>query len=78
MKTDRQIRSFAKALSWRICATITTIIISYFVTHSFKFALSIGLIEVVTKFFLYYLHERVWQKCTFGHIQPTACIEDEV
>ncbi|MEM9243160.1 MAG: DUF2061 domain-containing protein [Pseudomonadota bacterium] len=50
-----------KAVSWRIVATTTTIVISYFITGSAKYALSIGMIEVVAKIILYYMHERLWQ-----------------
>jgi uncharacterized membrane protein len=59
-------RSFAKAISWRTTGTIDTMVISWFVTGSIKFAVSIGLVEVVTKSLLYYVHERVWLKIPFG------------
>lgn len=58
---DSHSRSVLKAVSWRVLATFTTIIISYFVTHKLSYALSIGSIEVVAKLFLYYGHERLWQ-----------------
>lgn len=32
-------------------------------------AVSIGSIEVVTKMFLYYLHERAWNATDFGRIK---------
>ncbi|PHQ81683.1 MAG: hypothetical protein COB66_01600 [Coxiella sp. (in: Bacteria)] len=57
---DTRKRSIAKALSWRILATLTTILISYVVTHKIGAAITIGSIEVVTKIFLYYAHERMW------------------
>lgn len=57
---ESHIRSFTKAFSWRVLATLTTMIISYFVTGSIAVALSIGSIEVVAKIFLYYFHERLW------------------
>lgn len=57
---DSHKKSFAKAVSWRILATLTTIIISYAVTHHIGAALSIGSIEVFVKIALYYGHERVW------------------
>ena len=57
---DHHLKSVLKALSWRIIATLTTMIISYFITHSLKFAVSIGSIEVASKVVLYYFHERIW------------------
>jgi uncharacterized membrane protein len=66
-------RSFAKAISWRVTGTIDTMIISWFITGSAKFAVSIGLVEVITKSLLYYAHERAWLKIPFGRkAAPTA------
>ena len=59
-ESDKPIKSFIKSLSWRIVGTLDTIIISYFITGKFSFAVSIGSIEVITKTVLYYFHERLW------------------
>lgn len=53
-------RSLAKALTWRVTATLTTALIAYFVTGEVKTAVLIGGIEFVLKFIIYYCHERVW------------------
>lgn len=58
---ESRMRSILKGLTWRILATTTTGIIAYYVTGSIKPALAIGGVEFVTKFFIYYLHERAWQ-----------------
>jgi len=63
---DKTSRSVWKTISWRIIATMDTVIISYLITGSLKMAASIGSIEVVTKVFLYYYHERAWNKISFG------------
>lgn len=60
-------RSFAKAVSWRIAASIDTFIISFFVTGKFSLASAIAAVEVVTKIVIYYLHERAWAAITWGH-----------
>lgn len=52
--------SFVKGITWRIIGTLDTIIISYFITGQWKFALSIGSVEVFTKIILFYFHDRVW------------------
>ena len=57
---DTCCRSILKALSWRVCATITTIIIFYVLTGKLVLALGAGGIEVVVKLLLYYFHERIW------------------
>jgi uncharacterized membrane protein len=53
-------RSLAKALTWRITATLTTAAIAYVVTGELKTAAMIGGIEFVLKFMTYYGHERAW------------------
>lgn len=53
-------RSLAKALTWRITATLTTAVIAYFVTGELSTAAVIGGIEFILKFFIYYGHERAW------------------
>lgn len=64
--SEKHSRSVVKALSWRATGTIDTIVVSYFVTGKVKLALSIGFVELFTKIGLYYVHERVWNKISFG------------
>ena len=59
-------RSVAKAVSWRVLATLTTAGLVYATTGELSLALTVGALEVVAKFALYYVHERAWQKITFG------------
>jgi uncharacterized membrane protein len=59
-RIDKPVKSFLKAVSWRIVGTIDTMMISYFVTGKLSLAFTIGSVEVITKTFLYYFHERVW------------------
>jgi len=50
----------------KIIASCDTILISYLITGSIAIAASIGSIEVLTKMFLYYFHERAWDRVSFG------------
>jgi uncharacterized membrane protein len=59
-------RSLAKTISWRVAATIDTFLISLFITGSFAWASSIASIEVLTKMALYYGHERLWDRLSWG------------
>lgn len=59
-------RSLAKTLTWRVTATFDTFLISLFITGSFAWASSIASIEVLTKMFLYYGHERLWSRYNWG------------
>lgn len=57
---DRPIRSIVKAVSWRMTGTFDTVLISLFITGKLKYAVSIGVIELITKTLLYFFHERLW------------------
>lgn len=48
-----------------------TVVISYLITGQLRWALSIGFVELFTKVGLYYLHERVWDRISFGR-KPVA------
>lgn len=66
---EKPYRSVVKTVSWRTIGTIDTIIISYLITGKIAFALSIGGIELFTKMLLYFLHERTWNKISFGKVK---------
>lgn len=67
---DSGLRSILKSLSWRVTATLTTIIISFIVTGQVTVALTIGFFEFFTKLIIYYVHERFWNKIKFGRKVP--------
>jgi uncharacterized membrane protein len=66
---EKHYRSLVKAVSWRLTGSLDTMIISFLVTGRIKWALSISGIELFTKVFLYYVHERFWNKIPFGKIK---------
>ncbi len=70
VETNR--RSLIKGISWRFVATSTTILIVYIFFGRLDLAIIAGALETVAKIFLYYLHERGWNKIRFGkkRIQP--------
>ena len=53
-------RHVAKALSWRMVGTVDTFMLAWLFTGSFEIGALVGGTEVITKTFLYYLHERAW------------------
>ncbi len=59
-------RSIVKGISWRIVATITTVIIIYLFFGRLDLAIAAGLIESVLKVGLYWAHERAWFKIRWG------------
>lgn len=66
IERDKHWRSLLKGFSWRMTGTLDTIIISWFVTRKLNLAFTIGFIEVFTKVFLYYVHERIWERVKIG------------
>ncbi len=73
---ESHIRSLMKAFSWRIVATTTTGIIAFFITGDVMTAITIGSIEFVAKFFIYYGHERAWQLVPRGSVRHWFSSED--
>jgi uncharacterized membrane protein len=65
---DRPLKSILKAITWRMVGTADTIIISYLLTGKAIIAFSIGSIEVFTKMFLYFIHERLWEQLRWGRM----------
>lgn len=59
-----------KSICWRVVATTMTFLISGVVLESFdQVALSIALVESISKFVLYYFHERLWLRIPLGHVR---------
>ena len=64
------LRTLKKAISWRILATSMTFVIASMVLGEFD-AVSgaIAGVEFVSKFLLYYVHERIWLMLPLGRIR---------
>ena len=63
---DKPKRSIAKGISWRIVGTADTFLISWLVLGDISIAGPIAITEVVTKFILYFFHERIWNRINWG------------
>jgi uncharacterized membrane protein len=66
---EKPYRSLVKAVSWRITGSVDTLIISFLITGKLRWAFTISGVELFTKIFLFYVHERVWNKISFGRIK---------
>ena len=64
-----KLRSLLKAISWRIVGTLDTMTLGWIITGSPIMGLKIGALELITKFVLYYIHERIWLQSKFGTIE---------
>jgi uncharacterized membrane protein len=52
--------SIAKAVTWRVIASVITALLVYIVTGHLQLAATVGALDVVVKLIAYYIHERVW------------------
>lgn len=55
-------KTLKKTISWRIIATTSSITIGYLITGSIEIGFSIGILEVIVKSILYFIHEKYWDK----------------
>jgi uncharacterized membrane protein len=67
-------RSLAKAISWRLCGSLDTTILTLLVTGSLKYAVSIASAEALTKIVLYYIHERIWRRVAWGRLDAPSVV----
>ncbi|MEM3699970.1 MAG: DUF2061 domain-containing protein [Candidatus Bathyarchaeia archaeon] len=63
---EKPVRSLVKAISWRIVATITTILLVVVFSKDLALGTIVGITELVVKTIVYYVHERVWNLSNFG------------
>ena len=59
-------RSILKTISWRIVGTLDTMALGWIITGDPLLGVKIGGLELITKFVLYYIHERIWLKSKYG------------
>ncbi|MGA1071007.1 MAG: DUF2061 domain-containing protein [Ilumatobacteraceae bacterium] len=53
-------------MTWRIVGTADTFLLSWLITKEPITASAIASLEVITKTFLYYFHERGWNRVKWG------------
>ena len=59
---NTRFKSLLKTISWRVLASTDTLMIAWLLTGNLKTAGSIMSLEIFTKMFLYYVHERFWTR----------------
>ena len=65
---DGRRRSATKTATWRLIASVDTMVLGYVFTGSLATAISIGGFEIFTKLVLYFFHERYWARIRWGVI----------
>ncbi|RLF94619.1 hypothetical protein DRN58_01595 [Thermococci archaeon] len=59
-------RSLVKSITFRISATILTMILVFAFSEKTSLALKIGVADFISKIVLYYFHERIWNIISWG------------
>ena len=65
-------RSVTKTATWRVLASLDTMVLGLVFTGNLATAISIGGFEVITKLVLYFFHERGWARIRWGIIPASA------
>ena len=69
MNTKRsKVISLTKTCTWRVLASLDTFLLSWLITGNVKMGMGIASLEVLTKMFLYYAHERTWNVVPWAKI----------
>ncbi len=59
-------RSFAKSLTWRVVALVTTFVTLYALSKDINMATLATIITNAVNFVAYYYHERIWNAVGWG------------
>jgi len=63
---EKQKRSFAKSVTFRILVIISDLVIILAFTHRYDLAIGVTVVTNIGSTILYYLHERFWAKIKWG------------
>tara|TARA_B100001939_G_C16882402_1_gene591523 strand:+ start:646 stop:1038 length:393 start_codon:yes stop_codon:yes gene_type:complete len=55
-------RHVLKTISWRVIASLDTLVISIIITGNFETSINILSFEIIVKSLFYFFHERIWIK----------------
>lgn len=64
--SETNTRSIAKAVSYRFFGSIVTFLIALVLTGDPIISTAVGIADLFAKTFLFYLHERLWNKISWG------------
>ena len=72
--SEAPLRSFLKAASWRLGGLLTTVAVVKIFTGNTKAAVEVGALEAFLKIFLFFAHERLWNKIPLGRSFPEPVV----
>ena len=68
-------RTLAKTMSWRVIATVITMVVAFGVSGDPLVGIAVGSGDFVIKIFAYYFHERAWSRVTVGYVADKANVD---
>ena len=72
---ETHLRTWTKAIAWRVIGIILLCFISYFITKNIKEITVITILFHSIRLILYYIHDRIWNRISWGVIKhPLANI----
>lgn len=71
-----RVRSFTKALSYRILGSLISMVTGLLLTGSWRIGGLIGVADFFLKLVAYYLHERLWAHVVWGQ-SPRSEVRNE-
>lgn len=57
---NKEKKLILKSISWRLIATVTTILLAWLISGDITTGFTIGGVEFFIKLVLYYGHEKIW------------------
>jgi uncharacterized membrane protein len=66
MPLESKKRSLTKTITWKIVATLITFLTLYYFTGNLSVSSAITVVEAVLGMILFYIHERVWNRVSWG------------
>jgi len=63
---ESHFRSILKAITWRAGGSVVTFAVAWILTREFELAAQIGVLDTAIKIGAFYVHERAWNRVSFG------------
>ncbi len=67
---ESHFRSIVKAITWRAGGTVVTFAVVWILTRELELAAQIGVLDTAVKLGAFYVHERAWNRLSFGKKKP--------
>jgi uncharacterized membrane protein len=66
---DTRMRSIGKSVTWRIISIVVLVTVAYLVTGDIRMTTGITVFFQMILAVLYYIHERIWEKSSWGRLK---------